>query len=266
MPAIDRCLESLHTIELLWPSLLAAREPGTAQDASNAPPGIEQARSLRAERAEVGSAGSSVKVFAAPCDLVVVMAIESIEQMLAVAHGQMLGIQKLPRTCSRCRHPFVAHLREIRGRCTACVTCTGFRLTRVPAHAESWRQLLVDERSANAVEFRLATARREVEKTLDLIATGKLIMSSCPWCRGKNDAMPGGSLTLRAFTPGAAPETYVTCLNPTCDPPPEACGYRSEGRPFWPYEELDWLAKQLDGEIPKKRLKIKRELAADRSI
>lgn len=250
MPAIDRCLESLRAIQLLWPSLLAAREPGTAQDTTNSPPGIEQARSLRAERAETGSAtGGSVKVFSAPCDLVVVMAIDDVEQMLAVANSQLLAMQDLPRRCSRCRHLFDEHSRERSGRCATCTRCTGFRLTRVPADAPSWEKLLVDERSATAVEIRLDTARRKVESTLDLVAIGKLIMVPCPWCGGVNDAMPAGSLTLRAFTPGSAPETYVTCFNATCNPPSEACGYRSEGRPLWPYEELDWLAKRLDASV-----------------
>jgi len=122
----------------------------------------------------------------------------------------------------------------------------------------SWERLLVDERAAARIEFRLATARRKVEETLDLVESGYLIMVPCPWCHGITEAMPGGSLTLRAFTPGEAPKTYVLCLNPVCDPPSSACGYRYEGHPLWPYEELDWLSRQLDvvvdAGVEKKRL------------
>lgn len=247
MAARDHCVESLNIIQLLWPSLLAARQPGTLQETLNSPPGIEQARALRAERVETGNAvGSTVKEFSAPCDLSVVMAIYDVELKLAVAHDQLLAAQNLPRTCSRCRHPLLAHDRQNRGRCRGCRDCAGFRLVRVSADARSWRQLLVDERAAQRIVVKLDGARKQVEATLDLVNTGKLIMVPCPWCQGINDAMPTGSLTLRAFTPGAATETYVMCLNPMCDPPTEACGYRSEGHPFWPYEELDWLSKRLD--------------------
>jgi hypothetical protein len=222
----------------------------------SSPPGIEQARALRLERADTGHTGANVKAFSAPCDLAVVMAIENVELMLAVAHDQLLAIQKLPRTCSRCRHPLTAHLRGQQG-CTAC-RCDNFRLARVSASARSWEQLLVDIDAAEAVEFRLATARREVETTLDLVETGWLITALCPWCQGVNEAMPGGSFTLRAFTPGAANETYVMCFNPICDPPRLACGYRSEGRPYWPYEDLDWLSNQLDTVDFKRRRKVER--------
>lgn len=245
MAAYDHCLESLGAITVLWQTLLAARQPGTAQPSSNAPPGIEQARSLRAERVEVGSAGGSVKVYAAPCDLTVVITITDVELMLAVAHDQIMSIQGLPRACSRCQHALELHGRQNGARCAGCRECAGFRLNRVAADARSWKRLLVDERAAIAVQSRLETARKQVETTLNLVQTGALLMAPCPWCRGVNDAMPTGSLTLRAFTPGAAPETYVMCLNPSCDPSPEVCGYRTEGRPYWPFEELGWLAIQL---------------------
>lgn len=236
---------------LLWSSLLAARQPGVVSHATNGPPGIEQARALRAERAETGGAAAAgeVSVYAAPCDLTVVMAILDVELMLAVAHDQLLVSHRLPRTCSRCRHPLYVHDRVSRARCTMCRGCAGFRLVRVPPDARSWRQLLVEERDAEMIEFRLATARRRVEETLDLVASGYLIMVSCPWCGGVTEAMPGGSFTLRAFTPGSARETYVMCMNLACDPPSDACGYRSAGRPFWPYEELDWLSRQLDAVV-----------------
>lgn len=261
MATADRCLESLAVIELLWPSLLAARQPGSSLGSSNSPPGIEQARSLREERAEIGSAGGTIKAFSAPCDLAVVMAIDSIELALAVAHNQLKTIQKLPRLCSRCQHPIENHERggHCGGKngCTGRVRCGSFRLKRIPPGALSWHELLVDAHAAESVEFRLAVARREIETTLSLIENGTLITALCPWCQGVNEAMPGGSFTLRAFTPGSAPETYVMCFNPICDPPQEACGYRSEGRPFWSYNELDWLAKQLNVIDFKRRRRIK---------
>lgn len=247
MAAVDRCLESIQTIKSYWPSLLAVRHPGSGSAQHNAPPGIEQARALRAERAETGSAGGTAKAFQAPCDLAVVMAIESVELSLAVAHDQLLAVHELPRTCSRCLHPITVHsyVDRDRGDCAVC-TCVGFRLVRVPAHAHSWRQLLSTTEVAEGIEFRLAVAAREVEQALDLIETGWLLTSYCPWCQGINDAMPGGSFTLRAFTPGAANETYVECFNPICDPPRSACERRVEGRPHWPFEDLDWLMQQLN--------------------
>lgn len=254
--ATDRCLEHLRTIQLLWASLLSVRQPGIMQRTSNAPPGIEQARALRAERVEMGSAGGDIHAVIAPCDLTVVMAIDAVELALAVAFDQLLAEQRLPRRCSRCRHELEHHVRQVG--CGQCERCDGFRLRRVAADDSSWEHLLVSERGATRVEHRLQTARRRVEETLDLVETGYLIMVPCPWCQGITEAMPTGSLTLRAFTPGEAPKTYVICSNPSCDPPSNACGYRFEGHPFWPYEELDWLSRQLDvvvdSQIERRRL------------
>jgi len=106
---------------------------------------------------------------------------------------------------------------------------------------------------ATAIECGLARVVSVMEYALDLTDTGKLIQVPCPWCHGITPAMPEGSLTMRVYVPGPAPDTYVLCHNKRCTPSDYDCGSRVQGFPCWPYPELDWLAKRLDMEVERLR-------------
>lgn len=231
---------------------------------THTPPGVAEIEALRAERHERSAPRIRPLTYLpesdTPADLDVVMAVGHVKTLLATAYDHLLQKAELPRPCRRCGHDAIKHRENLPTteagglRERPCCRCPGFNLRYVPPADPSWQTVLtsVGDAGAMTVEGALASARRAVERAVDANPVGKLILVPCPWCGGVTDAMPQGSYTLRVFTPGAAPETYVLCLNPRCSPPEDHCGGRRHGRPMWPFHELDWLASRLDEEAARR--------------
>jgi hypothetical protein len=214
---------------------------------------MEQARAYRQERIERDIPRYSQFAYLpetpTPLDLDVAMAVNDMRTLLASAHHYAMELVGLPRPCSRCPHEVIEHGGP-RGHCTACRNCEGYRLPVAPATSKTWRALIYSNVSVPvSLEPTFKKVIDIMEVALDLATSGKLILVRCPWCRGVTESMPNGSLSLRVYVPGAAPETYVLCTNTTCEPPEADCGHRFQGRPMWPFPDLDWLAKKLDHEL-----------------
>lgn len=260
---MSRCRRALRRIDELWPLLEQAMLPGAPGEdttTSHFPPGLEEVAAIKAEYAERSLPRTKAPTYLAesepPADLDVLIAVGRVRLLLATAHDHLLTMAKLPRACRRCGHDATKHREALRTESGAlkgrpCCRCPGLALRYVYPADPSWAAVLTStgEPGAAAIEPALMSARRTVEMTVDSHPTGKLILVPCPWCRGVNEAMPGGSYTLRVFTPGAAPDTYVVCLNLSCKPPEEACGTRRHGRPMWAFHELNWLADRLDDAV-----------------
>lgn len=249
----SRCETHLKRISELLPLLHDALEKGSPRGSTNAPPGMEQARAYRQERIERDQPRWSQFAYLpetpTPLDLDVAMAVNDMRVLLASSHHFAMELVGLPRPCSRCHHDVVSH-EGARGRCAECRSCESYRLALAPADSKSWLALIYsDARVAPALEPTLKKVIHIMEVALDLVSSGKLIMVRCPWCRGKTEAMPNGSLSLRVYVPGTAPETYVICTNSACEPPEADCGERFRGKPMWPFSDLDWLGKRLDHEL-----------------
>jgi len=248
-----RCHTYLKTIKELWPVLTEALVPGTLGEGPDNPaPSASEVEALRAERAERQAPRTKPPVYlpdaAAPVNLAVSMALADARVMLASAHHDAQGIVGLPRRCRRCNHDLMDHGGRHGAGCGLCEPCTAYQFTEVRADSPVWESLMAakDPEVADAIEGLLWKAKSLMEGAVDTVEPGKLILAPCPWCHGKNDAMPTGSLSLRVYMPGGAPETYVLCLNPGCDPSPEACGSRFRGRPMWRFHELGWLSDRVD--------------------
>lgn len=253
----SRCLVALSTIARLLPALDEALAPGsTPPSMRNVPPGEDQVAAYRAERAERHLLRAKyLPESAPPADLDVVMAIADIKTILTSAHHEALRAAGLPERCRRCNHLLKEHGGPRGARCGLCEPCPGFGMTYLPpGDRRRWESLLVATASSDdamdVIEGMILKARDITERALSERETGWLLLVPCPWCHGKNRAMPGGSLTLRVYLPGArAVDAYVLCLNPACDPDRDACGSRRRGRPMWRAHELGWLSDRLDDEF-----------------
>lgn len=244
----SRCETHLSRIAELLPLLLDALErTGSHKTSSNSAPTMDQVESFKIERAERDKKTNNINCLPdsnAPMDLDVSMAISEMRITLAQMHATAMQIIGLPQTCTRCAHKDDVHST---GPCTQCRTCLNFRLALILPTSKSWgRMMASDPRVATAIEASLARVVSIMELALDLSDSGQLIRVPCPWCRGVSPSMPGGSLTLRVFVPGAAPDTYVLCTNKRCEPPSADCGERWLGQPRWNFPELDWLAQRLE--------------------
>jgi hypothetical protein len=261
MDAESRCKTHLKRISELAPLLQDALERSTSREAPNTPPGLEQTEAFKQEKLERNSNTKLPNVnylpdSEVPPDLEVSAALQEMRVTLAESHDRALEIVGLPRSCSRCGHSVVFHFHQ-RHHCM-CDRCENYRLSVVLSTSPSWGNLMASSpRVATAIEAGLARVVSVMEYALDLADTGKLIQVPCPWCHGITQAMPEGSLTMRVYVPGAAPDTYVMCRNKRCDPPAHDCGSRVHGFPCWPFPELDWLAKRLDMEV--ERIRAERE-------
>lgn len=220
---------------------------------------MSEVEAFRAERAERDlpriKAPCYLQESAAPVDMVVTMAMSDVRLILASAYHEALGICKLPQRCRRCSHELTAHGGDRGAGCQLCGSCTSYAFIQVKANSPMWQSLLAsrDPEVADNIEHLLWKAQNVIELALDpLDGGGKLLLSACPWCNGENEAMPRGSLSLRVFVPGVAPDTYVLCMNSECRPTQEACGSRYRGRPMWPFHELGWLADQIDATLARK--------------
>lgn len=241
----------------MLPALEEALHPGTVPRQSMMAPGIDQVEAYRAERNERHILRAKyLPESTSPADLDIVMVLSDVKVFLSSAYFEALGVIGLPRRCRKCNHMLEEHGGSNGARCGLCQPCPGFGFTYVPpGDWRAWDAVLSSSDAvADAIEHLVHKITKMAESALGHERSW-LLMVKCPWCDGKNAAMPNGSLTLRAYVPTGISDAYVLCLNPACEPDEDACGRRKGGRPMWSSHELAWLSDRMDDSERFRKLK-----------
>lgn len=83
---------------------------------------------------------------------------------------------------------------------------------------------------------------RDVTSALSLMYDGQRLQVVCPWCGGG----PTGAPTWRVRTlPGDLGVAIVCESAYPCEPPSKDVGTWWRGRPAWPFNEWEWLARRI---------------------
>ncbi|WP_433465720.1 hypothetical protein [Spirillospora sp. CA-128828] len=250
LPAIDRAIGDLRLLGAYWPGLVATRLPDVVRPYQ--PPTItpEQRAELdyeaRLERAERVGEAPGEHIDAARPDVLDLLfeLIDTAEDLAAhVSRAAWLPVLPPPAGVLADARPFLERTARY-----------------LPAAAVGWAN------GDELVWWVARTARQmlvQAGRALALTHDGQRLDAVCPWCQGRTETAPvGGAKTWRVrdllaaqrcehdqierLTCVRCPQLIaIVCESGTCEPPSKDVGTWWRGRPAWPIEEWDWLARRL---------------------